>query len=366
MTPEEVVRAVLAAPSWNARVAVIRRIPEEFGEAHRARVYSLIAQAAYVPHLKPDFAYVHWRPEYELPVVEAAYDAARQGTAGFTNVSATDLADTIRAAPQALLAFRLIVGLLTNEFAGSCKLVATARGVSSVSKGRIVSIEGGRAVKAGEAEICAATIEDLMAGTLFPAPPGGSVRPKQVKPDTAGGWTTVRTLATDGVPYATFLHQRLYGGSFGQLLNATSKERGDLLEDPVEDLFMGAGVPYVRTGAHNQAEIETRFGLTVRPAPDYVVFEAATDNLRAMLEVKGANDGGTARDKAARFRTLRTESERLGGVPVFGILAGLGWDRTNDALGPVIRATDGRTFTPETLHEMLDVEPFPALRGQAP
>ena len=85
--------------------------------------------------------------------------------------------------------------------------------------------------------------------------------------------------------------------------------------------------------------------------------------LRALLECKGANDGGTARDKAARFRALRTEAMRLGGVPLFAVLAGLGWTRTTDALGPVVRDTDGRTFTIPTLQQMLTVQPFPTIAG---
>lgn len=96
------------------------------------------------------------------------------------------------------------------------------------------------------------------------------------------------------------------------------------------------------------------------------MFDDRTDSLRAMLECKGANDGGTARDKASRFRSLRTEANRLGGVPLFAVLGGLGWRRTNDALGPVVRETDGRVFTLATLAEMIGVDPFPSLRSHGP
>jgi hypothetical protein len=34
---------------------------------------------------------------------------------------------------------------------------------------------------------------------------------------------------------------------------------------------------------------------------------------------------------------------------LFAVLGGIGWRRTADALGPVIRDTDGRTFTLATL-----------------
>ena len=199
-----------------------------------------------------------------------------------------------------------------------------------------------------------------MRGQLFGTPPTGAVQPKIHKPDTIEGWASVQRYAAEGVPLAVFLHQRHYGGAFRQLLDATSTQRGDLLEDAVEELFRDHGVQFLRTGSHNQEQIARRFGLTVRPAPDFVVFNGS-DTLRALLECKVANDGGTARDKAARYGTLRAEANRLGGIPLFAVLAGLGWRRTADALGPVVRDTDGRVFTFPTLADMLRVQPFPGL-----
>ncbi|MCH7479520.1 MAG: hypothetical protein IIA14_15655, partial [SAR324 cluster bacterium] len=180
------------------------------------------------------------------------------------------------------------------------------------------------------------------------------------KPDTAKGWQTVREFADKGVPLEMFLHQRHYGGAFRTLLDATSTKRGDLLEDAVEAVFQAEPISFVRVGRRNQAEIARKFGLTIRPAPDFVVFDES-DQLRAIIECKSTNDGGTARDKASRFATLQTEATRLGGIPLFAVLEGLGWTRTRDAPGPVIRSTDGRTFTPSNLPEMLSVQPFPAL-----
>ena len=103
----------------------------------------------------------------------------------------------------------------------------------------------------------------------------------------------------------------------------------------------------------------------VRPAPDFVIFDPRSNTLRAILECKVANDGGTARDKAARFGRLREESQRLGGVPVIAVLGGIGWRRAADALGPVIASTDGRTFTVANLDGLLEVDPFPGLRDLA-
>jgi hypothetical protein len=53
---------------------------------------------------------------------------------------------------------------------------------------------------------------------------------------------------------------------------------------------------------------------------------------------------------------------RLGGIPVVAVVDGLGWERLNDALGPVVRDCDGRVFTLRTLPEMVEVEPLVGLK----
>ncbi len=214
---------------------------------------------------------------------------------------------------------------------------------------------------AAEARVAAETIDQVMTRRLFGHPPG-ELRSKQDKPDTAEGWESVRRFAADGVPLSMFLHQRHYGGAFRQLLDATSEKRGNLIEDAVEALFVAHGIPFVRTGSHNQHEIEDRFEIHVRPAPDFVVYDGA-NRLQAMLECKGANDGGTARDKALRFVALRAESTRLGGVPLIAVLGGLGWLRVNDTLGPVVHDCDGSVFSVSNVAEMMNVAPFPTLVG---
>lgn len=274
------------------------------------------------------------------------------------------LADVIQRDPRTLLAFRTILGLTKDEFAHSTRLVAEPLGLQGLPTGKVDSMErDGTAATEDQANVTAATIDQIMAGTLFGDPPG-DLKSKQHKPDTAGGWTSVRGFATHGVPYSLFLHQRHYGGAYRQVLDATSTARGDLIEDAVEALFREQRVPHIRTGSHNQSEIQERFEVHVTPAPDFVVFDDP-GTLRALLECKGANDGGTARDKALRFERLRDEAMRLGGIPLLAVLGGVGWARVNDTLGPVLRDTDGRVFTLGTLPEMMTVAPFPSLVGVA-
>lgn len=360
MTLEETVGRIAQTDSWDERVARIRQIPQRHGTDEHSAVYAQVAQRVYVPHLSPDFAYIHTSAFYDQPAFDQAFETAATGTGGFTNVDPETIASVLESNPMALLVFRTILGLTRGEFAASTGMVAKSTGKKAISSGKVDTIERtGSKVSHEQALLLASTIDQIMSGSLFGEPEAG-LRTKQQKPDTEDGWTTVREFAAKGVPYSTFLHQRHYGGAFRQLLDATSEQRGNLLEDAVEQLFKSQGVPHIRTGSHNQGEIETRFEVAVKPAPDFVVFDRA-GRLRGMLECKGANDGGTARDKASRFARLRAESMRLGGIPLLAVLSGLGWQRVNDTLGPVVRDCDGRVFTLANLTEMLTVQPFPSL-----
>ncbi len=293
-------------------------------------------------------------------ILRTSYEKADAATLGFTEISVERLTAAIQAEPTVLLPLRVITGLTRTEFAASSKLVADPLGMTPLSPGKVDSMErSGTPTSIEHARIAAETVDKVVRGVLFGDPPG-DLRSKQDKPDTVDGWFSVRDYAANRVPYEEFLHQRHYGGAFRQLLDATSELRGNLIENAVEALFLAHSVPFIRTGSHNQAEIAERFEVTVQPAPDFVVYDE-TETLRAMLECKGANDGGTARDKALRFERLHAESVRLGGIPLVAVLGGLGWTRVNDTLGPVVRDCDGRVFSMANLPELLTVAPFPTL-----
>ncbi|MGH9053023.1 MAG: hypothetical protein ACRDWX_08440 [Acidimicrobiia bacterium] len=360
-TVEETVEQVAQAETWDARVQAIRRVPELHGQLEHSAVYAALAERLYRPHLSPQFAFVPWRDDYELETFIGFYNRAVILTNGFRDVAPGDLIRVLREAPEVLVIFRTILGYTPGEFSAAVSEISKEVGQEPVGQARIKAIEGGRTPSEALARLCAVAIDRLMEGSLWRSP-SQELRSKLNKPDTKGGWSSVAGLAAEGAPYVLLLHQRHYGGAFRTLLDATSSVRGEILEQPLEELLVDGLIPHLRTAAHNQAEIARRFGITVRPAPDFVVFRPP-NALQAMIECKQANDGGTARDKAARYRSLRTESIRLGGIPLFAVLDGLGWARINDALGPVVRDSDGRVFTLETLPEMLTVQPFPELVG---
>jgi hypothetical protein len=373
MTVQSTIDAILAAETWTQRIAQIRLVPQRHGTGDHVGIYAAVARSLYMPHLAPDFAYIHNAPFYETAHFYAAYEAAFSLSQGFTRVSEAELSDILMHCPTTLLVFRTMLGLTKEEFSHSSILAGapfqldrlSASQVDAMERAPVAALERplGKAARARatkQAAIAAKTIVQVMNGNLFgDAMPG--LRTKQQKPDTEQAWASIQAFAVTGVPLRTFLHQRHYGGAYRQVLDATSSKRGDLIEDAVESLFVANGVSFVRTGSHNQADIAARFEVHVTPTPDFVVFDPADDSLKAMLECKGTNNGGTARDKALRFAMLRAESVRLGGVPLIAVLGGIGWTRINDALAPVLRDTDGRVFTLSTLASMLEVTPFPAL-----
>lgn len=358
---DDTIKAIVDAPNWDQRIAKIRNIPLNHGTNEHGDIYASLARELYVPQLAPDYAYIHKADFYELDYFFHAYNLAKTVTINFTKHSVEDIVKTITEYPITMLVFRTITGLTKQEFAYSTELLSENLGISAVSSAKIDSMEQRNShVSSKQAFLIANTISSIMNGSLFGNPPG-DVETKQHKPDTLNGWDSVASVAEHGVPYHVFLHQRHYGGAFRQVLDATSTKRGDLIEDAVEELFQKNGIQFIRTGSHNQSEIIDRFEVRVSPSPDFVVFDSA-DNLRAILECKTINDGGTARDKALRFERLREEAIRLGGIPLIAVLGGLGWKRVNDALGPVIRDTEGRVFTIKTLDQMMDVTPFPQLK----
>lgn len=372
MTVAATIQAILTASTWTQRIQQIRLVPQRHGTVDHTTIYAAVARELYLPHLAPDFAYVHESPFYETPHFFAAYDEAARLTEGFTRVSEPELQATLTDCPTTLLVFRTLLGLTRDEFAHSTLLAGGPDELAPLTAAQVDKLErnaidarrpntpAAQAKATAQAQVAAKTITMAMNGELFGDALAG-LKSKQRKPDTQDGWVSVRAYAADGVPLRVFLHQRHYGGAFRQVLDATSTLRGDLIEDAVEAMFTTHGISFIRTGSHNQAEVARRFEVHVTPAPDFVVFDPADDSLKAMLECKGTNNGGTARDKALRFGKLKAESSRLGGVPLVAVLGGIGWARINDALGPVVRDTDGRVFTLSTLASMLEVAPFPGL-----
>lgn len=168
MTIEDVASAIDAAETVDARVALIRRIPEQFGIASHKSIYAEIARRVYVPFLAPDFAYVHWREDYELPAFQASYDRAFDLTEGFAVTTSQRITEAIRMEPRTLRVFRVLLGYTVPEFAATTAVLAEQSNISALTPARIKGIEAGKPITPTAAQLCADAVVGLMGRTLFP------------------------------------------------------------------------------------------------------------------------------------------------------------------------------------------------------
>jgi hypothetical protein len=88
---QETVNQIVTAATWDERVARLRQIPQRHGTDEHTAIYAEVAKQLYVPHLGPDYAYVHSAEFYELPHFHAAYEKAAAATSGFTDGSCSSL-----------------------------------------------------------------------------------------------------------------------------------------------------------------------------------------------------------------------------------------------------------------------------------
>jgi len=357
---------IAATSDPQARVQAIYSARGRIAPNDWPAVCAAIADACFVPNLAPTFHFIPFPPKYaDEGGFKRAYDLAARLTQGFTDIGGATIADAIRQAPATLRIFRLIAGYSPTELAATIEFLTNA----TLSVASIERLEnGGRASTRTAAGIAAAG--DLLSAitggqggfAIAPELRAAGFRSKSDKPDTREGWRTVAKWHGDGVPYSELLYQRFFGGSFRQVQDAGGYLKGDLLEDAVDQLFVSNGVPFLRTTSDSAQRLAREtFGVTVTPAPDFIPHDT-NDIAKALLECKSASDGGTARDKAARFRNLKTEGERLS-IPVIAVIEGFGWRRTSDALGPVVASCDGRVFSLKNLSDLLRVEPITSLLG---
>ena len=73
-----------------------------------------------------------------------------------------------------------------------------------------------------------------------------------------------------------------------------------------------------------------------------------------IIESKVAEDGGTARDKAARIKNAADAARDRGLLPC-AVVDGKGWSERPNALVDVVIATEGRTYSLTTLPHLLDI-----------
>jgi len=168
---------------------------------------------------------------------------------------------------------------------------------------------------------------------------------RQAKVDTEGGWAGVNRAATRGVTYADLLYERYLGRPFAYVQDALSEKKGGLLEKSVAAVLGEHGVPFWATRTREKIR-------DFAQAPDFLV--PGKEAPECVIESKLTEDGGTARDKAARIFKLGEECRKRG-ITLVAFVDGKGFERINDVLAPILRWTRGWTFCLQTVERLIEV-----------
>lgn len=266
---------------------------------------------AFTGLLSQTFQAVAWNKDvlHDEESFRQTYTRVVELTEGFKRVDAQALAAVLREYPQAILVLRLIAALSLDELA----TLLRERTEIDISKDQMRDFELGREISESQKAKWNKACRDL--GELLGDSIGGDLlalpemvdkqkfRERRDKPDTRGSWPSVAEVATRGVDYWLLLYQRYVGEFFRQAMDASSSIKGDILEDAVVRLLEGHRIPFYRTRARERIA-------GWEQAPDFLLPNPGKPT--AIIEAKLAEDGGTARDKAARIERLCREGQAKG------------------------------------------------------
>jgi len=337
-----------------------RALEEAFALPRAEREAALrVIRPIYESRLAPQFHAVPWGASlHERDAFRSVYNSARQLTDGFNKTSEAELLAALEANPRTLIVFRLILGYTIGELAAALELLniegATRTTIDALEHGRGAVSPARRAVLVGVAKAVTQVIERELFG-LDDALPAEDFKSRLDKIDTEEGWMSVQKAAAGGVDYSDLLYERYIDGPWLAVRAAYSEKKGRLIEDAVAALLTEAEISF------DQSPDElVRQGL-LPSKPDFVL--PSVEAPQVTLEAKGADDGGTARDKAARIAAVATAAQKHGWTPL-AVIDGNGWKR-RDALVQTLEATRGLTFSLANLELILEVPEVAALRGTA-
>jgi len=354
-TPDELLALASSGNvlDWKTAIDEVFTLPPEEREAALR-----VIRPVYESRLTPQFHAVPWGASlHERAAFREAYESANKLTDGFTKTSEADLLAALEADPRTLIVFRLILGYTTAELSSALELVEVSVSktqIEAIEKGRGEMTEARRALLAGVAQAVTGVIErDLFA--LDETLPEEDFRSRLDKVDTEEGWVSVQRAASGGIDYGDLLYERYVDGPWLAVRSAYSEKKGRLIEDAVAKILTEAEIAFDQ----NPEELVAKGLLPSKP--DFVL--PNVEEPQVTLEAKGADDGGTARDKAARIAAVAARADEHGWTPL-AVIDGNGWKR-RDALVQTLEATHGLTFSLENVKLILDVPRVAGLRGTA-
>jgi len=299
------------------------------------------------------------------PIFEQGYEALKQATGGFTNISPDPIIEVAKNKPLVLIVLRTMLGFTPPEWA----YVTTQRTGVHVSQGfarsidRKIRISPLNRLRDGKATLrrIRALVETACELLNSEVPDVGTDRLHRLdKADTKGGPATIRAAASIGVPYAMLLYERFLGRPFAGHRDSVSELVGDTLETAIEDVLSRAGVSFRKT---KRAERLAGFD----QAPDFVIPDEF--NPKVVIEAKVTEDDGTARDKITRIQHLAelARKGRPANSPRFEVvacIAGRGFGVRREDMKKLLLATEGKVFTIKTLEYLVSHTSISDFRSQ--
>jgi hypothetical protein len=291
----------------------------------------------------------------EYAVFEAGYEALKQATAGFREVTPATLEAVVIDRPIALIVLRTMLGFTPPEWA----YIATQRTGMTISQGaartldRKIRMDPGQPL--GKGKVTRERVRALLEAACQLLNEGvPSVEPDKIhrldKADTKDGLNTLRAMAELGVPYAMLLYERFFGRPFAGHRDSVSELVGDVMESAIEDVLNAAGISYRKT---KRATSIVGFD----QIPDFII--PSEFNPQVVIEAKITEDDGTARDKVTRVQHLDRLS--MQGQPpnqskfeVIACIGGRGFSVRREDMRKLLYATRGKVFTFNLLDRLVE------------
>lgn len=288
----------------------------------------------------------------DYPAFESAYQELRVATSGFSDLRPAVVLEAAAKAPLVLIVLRSILGFTPPEWA----YLASRRGTVLVSQSFARTLDRtirlaptkrlsrpGKQIEALVSSAC-----ELLRQPVTEQAPDRLHRLD--KADTRHGLTSLKQLAELGAPYALLLYERFLGRPFAGHRDSVSELVGAGLETRIEEVLAAAGIAYRKT---KRAEKLPLFD----QAPDFCIPDEFSPAV--VIEAKLTEDDGTARDKVTRVQHLaEIQSQRIlnGDRPfeVVACIAGRGFGVRREDMRKLLRATQGKVFTLQSLDRIVD------------
>jgi len=298
------------------------------------------------------------------PEFQQAYEVLKRHTAGFTAVEPDEVMNALQEDALAFIALRTMLGFTPPELA----YIASQQAGSAIPQGFARNFDRRVRIKRQVPQPLSPQSRNRVIAMVSTAcrllrDGVGETTPDMIhrldKADTRSGPTSLKHLATEGVPYAMLLYERFLGRPFAGHRDSVSGLVGEVMEDAVEERLRQAGISFRKT---KRAERIEGFD----QAPDFVIPDEW--NPRVVIEAKITEDDGIARDKVTRIQHLAelSRQRRLQGQPPFQVIAcidGRGFGVRREDMRKLLEATRGKVFTLKTVDHLVEYTALEAFQS---